>query len=161
MKLTLSRPGQASFPPQHIVHCFPWPGFRELICRKSHEYEANEDWFAAYMNHFRVAWPLDLADAIEKSPTTGMMQYTPAFRTCFLDIRNWTFQSDFFESYPDFQGRANKFEPQLAVVRLHDRTTAHENTMRRANTDQRVRRLLQEYYDGISRLRASPGIKDV
>lgn len=68
------------------------------------------------------------------------------------DLRFWTFDSDFFEAFPDFQGTGRKFEPQLAVVRLANRTVEHERAMRRANRDERFHQLLQRRYDSIVRL---------
>jgi hypothetical protein len=131
----------------------PWPNAREVVCRKFHIYERHDDFLGDYLKHWRFAWQHEVEDAIERSPQTGMLQATSKFRSRMYDLRAYTFKSDFFETWPDFAGTANKFEPQLAVYRLHDRTREHERLMTRAATDENTRRLLQLYYDHIEHLR--------
>lgn len=139
-------------PAKHIAHYFPWPGIREVICCNFSEYGSNEAFFEAYMKAWCVAWPYSLQDTIEKSPVTSMYQFTPEFRARVYDLRYWMFESDFIEAWPDFQGTANKLEPQLAVLRLHDRTREHERLIKRANIDPETRSLVQAYYDNVARL---------
>ena len=146
-------PGEDGIEFQAALSGTPWPGIREEMCVHPEHYEGNTFFWSQMFTHWRFAWPYDLSESIEVNRVTNMFQLIPEFRRRMYDVNSWTFESDFFDHFPNFQGRAVKYEPQLAVVRLHDRTDLHERLIQRADRDEFLRRKLQIYYDSLADLR--------
>ncbi|OQV10423.1 hypothetical protein CLAIMM_14424 [Cladophialophora immunda] len=111
------RPSQLAFPHSVIADCYVWPGFRERlsIC---HDYYTDVFLHATH-TMFRFLWPYDFKEAFKLNVQTGLCHLSPRFLASMHDIRCWTMNSDFFQSWPDFRGDVPVSNPEPAQPSLH------------------------------------------
>ncbi len=81
------------------------------------------------------------------------MQLNKEFRRRMWDINYWTFETDYFEQYPEFQGTAPKFEPQVAIYQVRSHTANYETALQAVNDDGTIRAALQRYTDSLAALK--------
>jgi hypothetical protein len=87
-----------------VIDFLIWPGLREILVFEHNRYAPNPEFSQRFCEDLRFNWPypdeeIFCFDAVKNSYT-----FSPRFKQCAGDIRNWTMDAKFFEAFEDMIG---------------------------------------------------------
>ena len=94
---------------------------RERLCFGGDKYHTDVFW-SSFRRHWNFTWPHDISETYVTNDISGTLQYSEGFRNSLFDLDCWTMQSAFFDQFPEFSPDCPKFEPQVTIPDVPQRS---------------------------------------
>ncbi|KAH7079363.1 hypothetical protein BKA63DRAFT_563997 [Paraphoma chrysanthemicola] len=95
---------QSSFKHPLSIDFFAWPTLRDRLLQMHEEYRQSSAMSKAYPQYLRFEWPFAFEDAFFYDEQEGTHYPSPLFERYHRDLKHWTMDPKFYETFPEMLG---------------------------------------------------------
>lgn len=101
----LPRPAQDRIEHPLVIDFLVWPGLRERLVFEYEKYTMTGEFSFCFVEYFHFDWPYPDEQVAQYDPRTGglICGLSKLFREQVFDLKNWTMERGFFESFPEMR----------------------------------------------------------